>query len=265
LTEATLVAVKSEVLGEGAPVGTLVAVKSEVLGEGNPAARLVASKLEVLYSIFVPPAPPFYNGLTLPSLVGQGWSFHKKPIWSTGVASHVSGRSTRYQQYQYPLWEFEALWNGLSSANPDATGFGAQSLETLMGFFLQVYGQYEPWLFVDPSDYSVPITELQAIGDGSTTTFVLTRAMGGYDEPVPWVTAVSEVQVGGSELFSGFTFSAPNILTFSTAPIANAHVNVAFTFAFICRLMDDQLDFSEFMTMLFELQTFKFKSVRYLS
>ena len=37
---------------------------------------------------------------SFPSLAGQGWSVHKKPIFSTIVASHVSGREVRDALYQ---------------------------------------------------------------------------------------------------------------------------------------------------------------------
>ena len=243
---------------------TLAAVKSEVLAQGAASARLAAVKSEVLYSLLHPPIPSTFSGLTLPSLAGMGWQFHKMPTLSTGTASHVSGRSTRWQNYQYPIWEFQALWNGLTSASPDVTGLGAQSLQSLLGFFLQVYAQADPWLFVDPSDYSVPLSYTQATADGSTTTYSLVRDMGGFLEPVPWVTSISEVQVDGVTQYSSqVSFTQPNTLTFVTAPSDHSPINVAFEFAFIVRCLSDELEFSEFYSQLFELGTFKFRSVRY--
>ena len=55
-------------------------------------------------------APP-----TLPTLAGQGWSVHKTPLFSTLVASHVSGREVRDALYANPIWRFELTFDGLAS------------------------------------------------------------------------------------------------------------------------------------------------------
>ena len=52
---------------------------------------------------------------SLPTLAGLAWSRHKKPGFSTRVASHVSGREVRVALMSYPLYEFEAVYNGLAS------------------------------------------------------------------------------------------------------------------------------------------------------
>src|SRR5579862_2349234 len=44
---------------------------------------------------------------SFPTLAGLGWSVHKKPVFSTVVASHVSGREVRDALYQNPIWQFE--------------------------------------------------------------------------------------------------------------------------------------------------------------
>src|SRR5579862_6276302 len=94
---------------------TLVSVKRETLYQGAASAKLVGVKREVLYSLLAPPTPSAFSGLTLPNLTGMGWEFKKSPTWVTGVSGHVSGRSTRWQSYQFPIWTFQALWNGLTS------------------------------------------------------------------------------------------------------------------------------------------------------
>jgi hypothetical protein len=72
---------------------------------------------------------------SLPSLAGLSWSRHKKPGFSTRVASHVSGREVRVALMSYPLYEFEAVYNGLaSSATPSFIGLGAASLQNLRVF-----------------------------------------------------------------------------------------------------------------------------------
>ena len=87
----------------------------------------------------------------VPSLAGQGWSVHKKPMFSTIVAAHVSGREVRDALYANPIWQFELTFDGLDLAGR-AIPARAQSLQTLMGFFLQCQGQYGTFLYVDPTD-----------------------------------------------------------------------------------------------------------------
>ena len=120
---------------------------------------------------------------SLPSLAGLSWSRHKKPGFSTRVASHVSGREVRVALMSYPLYEFEAVYNGLaSSATPSFTGLGAASLQSLMGFFLQLQGQFGTFLYTDPDDTTVT-GQAFATGNGTTTAFTIERSLGGFLVP----------------------------------------------------------------------------------
>src|SRR5579871_6282717 len=159
-------------------------------------------------------APP-----SLPALAGLSWSRHKKPQFSTRVASHASGREVRVALMEYPLYEFEAVYNGLSSAASPAaaqTGLGAASLQTLMGFFLQLQGQFGTFLYVDADDNTVA-GQVFATGDGSTRSFTIMRSFGGFLEPVGWVTTLSNVYLNGVRT-SGYSLTTPNTLVFTTAP-----------------------------------------------
>ena len=72
--------------------------------------------------------------LTFPALMGQGWSVHKRPTWTTLVAEHVSGREVRDQLWQNPRWEFELLFDGLDGTpSGQYEALGAQSLQQLLG------------------------------------------------------------------------------------------------------------------------------------
>ena len=50
--------------------------------------------------------------LLFPSLVGQGWSVHKKPKFDTRVAAHATGREARVNKYLTPMWDFELTFDG---------------------------------------------------------------------------------------------------------------------------------------------------------
>jgi hypothetical protein len=201
-------------------------------------------------------APPFF-----PALPGLGWSVHKKPTFSTVVAKHVSGREVRDPLYQYPLWQFELKFDALGSDTINYPGAGALSLQTLMGFFLQCQGQFGTFLYVDPTDNSV-VNQNFAVGDGATTTFAMARGLGGFLETVGWVTNVSQVSVGGATLSAGWSLTAPNTLSFSTAPAVGALIGASFAYAFECRFDDDSADFEQFMHNLWRVDSLTFRSVR---
>ncbi len=198
---------------------------------------------------------------TFPTLPGQGWSVHKRPSFATIVASHVSGREVRDALYQNPIWMFELTFDGLASDSVSYPGLGADSLQNLMGLFLACQGQFGTFLYVDPTDNAVSAQNI-AFGDGSTTTFTFARTLGGFLEPVGWVTSVSQVTVGGVAQSSGWSLVAPNSLVFAAAPASGALIGASFAYAFQCRFDDDAADFEQFMQNLWTLQNLKFRSVR---
>ncbi|MGB6536638.1 MAG: DUF2460 domain-containing protein [Xanthobacteraceae bacterium] len=199
---------------------------------------------------------------SLPALSGLSWSRHKKPGFSTRVASHVSGREVRVALMAYPLYEFEAAYNGLTSSASLFAGLGASSLQTLMGFFLQLQGQFATFLYEDPDDNAVG-GQAFASGNGSTTSFTMMRALGGFLEPVGWVTNVANVYLNGTaQAASTYSLATPNSLNFTTPPASGVVVSADFSYAFNCRFLDDQMDLEEFMSNLWKLESMKFRSVK---
>jgi hypothetical protein len=198
---------------------------------------------------------------SLPSLPGLTWSRHKKPGFATRVAPHVSGREVRAALMSYPLYEFEAVYSGLTSSVSAFAGLGASSLQTLMGFFLQLQGQFGTFLYADPDDQAVT-SQAFATGDGATTSFTIQRTLGGFLEPVGWVTTLSNLYLNGVLQTTGFTLTMPNTLAFTAAPASGVILSADFNYAFNCRFLDDQMDFEEFMSSLWKLDSMKFRSVK---
>jgi len=201
---------------------------------------------------------------SFPNLAGQGWSVHKKPTWSTIVAPHVSGREVRFANYRYPLWDFELTFDGLTNLAAPPTNYanlGASSLQSLMGLFLQCQGQYSTFLYTDPTDNAVTAQAI-ATGDGETEIFTFVRSLGGFTEPVGWVTSVANVYLNGFAQGAGWSLVSPNSLVFATAPSVGAAISADFTYAFECRFDDDNEDFEQFMSGLWKLESLKFRSVR---
>src|SRR6478752_1549297 len=196
-----------------------------------------------------------------PTLAGLGWSVHKKPVFSTLVANHVSGREVREALYQNPIWQFELTFDALSSSPTLYPGAGANSLQALMGFFLQMQGQFGTFLYTDPTD-SAATNVTFAVGDGATRIFTFSRFMGAFLEPVGWVTSVSNVLLNNVSQASGWSLSAPNSLVFAAAPGSGISIAATFTYAFECRFDSDDQDFEEFMSNLWRVDSIKLKSVR---
>ena len=198
---------------------------------------------------------------SFPTLAGLGWSVHKKPVFSTIVASHASGREVRDPLYQNPIWQFELTFDAMDSTANTYPGAGANSLQALMGFFLECQGQYGTFLYDDPTDSAV-INGALAPGDGSTTTFTFIRYVGAFSEPVGWVTSVSNVYLNGVNQASGWSVSTPNSLVFASAPGSGVAISATFAFAFECRFDSDDQDFEQFMSALWKAESVRFKSVR---
>jgi hypothetical protein len=197
---------------------------------------------------------------SFPALAGQGWSVHKRPTFSTRVASHVSGREVRQPLYAYTLYEFELTLDGLASGTA-YPGLGNASLQSLMGLYLQSEGQYGTFIYTDPTDNAVTGQGI-ATGDGTTTAFTFIRALGGFVEPVSWVSSVANVFVNGTVQANGWSLVQPNTLSFTSAPESGQVITADFSYAFLCRFLDDQTDFEEFMNGLWQMQSLKFRSVK---
>jgi hypothetical protein len=170
---------------------------------------------------------------SFPTLPGQSWSVHKRPTFSTRVASHVSGREVRSSLYADTLYEFEVSYAGLDSAGV-FTGVSAVSLQTLMGFYLSCQGQFGTFLYTDPTDNAV-MSQTIALGDGATTSFIFQRSIGGYSEPVSWVGAASAVYLNGATIPSA-GLSAPSAPSLSqvaggTLGAATAYVKTTYVTA----------------------------------
>jgi hypothetical protein len=202
-------------------------------------------------------APPSF-----PTLSGQSWSVHKRPNFSTIVASHPSGREVRYANFLYPRWQFELTYDGLTNAGsgPFASGLGVDSLQTLIGFQLQMQGRYSTFLYTDPTDNTVVAQPLSQ-GDGVSAVFPFARSLGGFLEPVGWVTSVANVYLNGVAQSGGWSLVSPNWLSFFSPPGVGIPISADFSYAFQCRFDDDMLDFEEFMSTLWQLGSLKFRSV----
>jgi hypothetical protein len=196
---------------------------------------------------------------TFPSLPGAAWPVTKRPITATRVEAHASGREVRSPLYPAALYEFGLPVEGLT---PDGSfpGLGSGSLQALLGLYVQCRGTWGTFLFTDPTDGAVTNQALAA-GDGATTAFPFVRTLGGLTETVGWVTGVTRVTVAGQVRTTGWSLTAPNLLAFATAPAAGAVIAADFTYAFLCRFLDDGIDFEHLMQGLWAAKSVRFRSI----
>ena len=238
-------------------------VLAEEATTGSPAARLDQVLVEYAISYSVPPMIPTvaFPDFTL-AANGAGWSVHRSPTWSTQIAAAVSGREVRNPNYVLPLYAFELTYDALLSGGAPVGALGAQTLQALMGFFLQMQGQLFGFLFTDP-DFCQQAAGLCGAGNGSATTFPLVRSVGNYTEQVQAANVVTAVYVNGVALASSaWALSNGNELVLSAAPANGALVTADFSYYFVCRFTDDVHDYEEFMAQLHTLKSCKFRSVR---
>ena len=71
---------------------------------------------------------------------------HYRPQFTTGVAEHASGRTSRIARVSAPVYEIEIAFDLLRMATPYT------ELQSVLGFVAARFGQAEPFIFAAPPD-----------------------------------------------------------------------------------------------------------------
>jgi uncharacterized protein (TIGR02217 family) len=196
--------------------------------------------------------------LTLPSLGGIAFPQKRMPHWNTIKQDALSGKRTRYQLYSYPIYKYEIP---LSFLRSDSVNLEWQ---TLLTFINSVLGATQVWQYLDPIDNAVT-SQVFGVGDGTTRTFQLVRAMIGigdsFVEPVflPITGFTVSINAVPTVAFTQGT-SNPGAITFNTAPASAASLTWTGSFYWPCRFDEDDIDFTRFMTNLWEIKVLKFST-----
>lgn len=193
-----------------------------------------------------------------PTLPGLVWDFKRAPLHKTTMTETVSGREYRARRMAAPRYLYKATYEFLR----DGIG-GADELRTLMGFFNQRSGQYDSWLFSDPSDKTASSQNF-GIGDGTSTVFQLVRTLGGNTEPVYAVNGAPLIYRDGALLTPGthYSINANAGVTFVTAPTAGDVLTWIGNFYWRCRFVNDQMEFAQFSNRLWTLKACDFITVK---
>ena len=202
------------------------------------------------------PDPTPGSFASFPTLSTLGWSLIARPRMASAIAERVSGRSSRAQRRAYALYEFELVYD-LLRADSHA------ELQQIAGFFASQSGAALPFWFLPPNFGAVLAGPL-GVGDGSTTSFPLQRAMGAYTEPVQATSGVTDVYLNGVAQVGGWSVTlgyAPSIV-FAAAPAAGVGVSADFQALWLCRFAEDVADLENFMALLWKFGTCKLQATR---
>ncbi len=195
---------------------------------------------------------------TFPQLAGVKFTVNKGPTWNTIVKQAASGRQVRVSLQSSPIWKFKLAFEVLfdkSAATSD--------VQNLWAFFNAVGGQFNQFYFLDPYEHAV-LNQGIGVGDGVTTSFQLTRTVGaGTDypwiDPVYGVSGEPTVYLNGEE--TTVTLGAYGVISFATPPAAGSAISWSGTFMFLCHFTQDDLQPSQLMKSLWNLDGLTFESL----
>lgn len=197
------------------------------------------------------------SALVFPSFPGLGYGVHRIAIWRSLVQSSASGKEISVGYMSYPLYQWKLDFNVLRST------LTLPELNSLQGFFNKMSGRVDTFLFTDPEDNAVVDMQF-GTGDGANKIFPLTRALGGYTEPVQSLNGAIVVKVNGvtKTLTTDYTINSLGVVSFVVAPANTAVITWTGSFYYRCRFLKDQLDLVQLFNQLWESKGLTFQSVK---
>lgn len=181
--------------------------------------------------------PRFPDGLSYQSRGG--------PRYSTGIVAVRSGYETRNQNWTYPLHIYDAAKDNRSMAE----------IDILLNHFHACAGMYYGFRFKDWTDYKSTTSDIGsttsnldqviAIGNGTTTSFQLKKVytVGNISrsrkisKPVPGTVSIAVNSVASTDWTID---NSTGIITFATAPAADAVITAGFEFDVPVRFGSDE-------------------------
>lgn len=199
--------------------------------------------------------------------VTKALPFKKWPEYSTLKDTPASNRGEFAASLTpFPVWNFELDVPFL----PGRLNDPSSPVALVVGFWMQMRGQYDTFLYPDLSDNTViapapmynAATGLQT-GDGSATVFWLLRSVAGGLDLIQNVSDAPKIYINGTlQSSSSYSISGTGAVTFSSAPANGAVPTWTGSFYFRCRFKDDALtDLQMIAPSIWECKTFSFHSV----
>lgn len=200
------------------------------------------------------------SNAVFPTLAGLTWDVGKKPFWHTLVHEATSGKELRVALMSYPLYQFTLSYD--SSKGGFLRADANAEFQNIIGFFNARSGSFDSFLYNDPTDHAVTAQQF-GTGDGATTVFQITRAYGGFTEPVQNVNGSPSIYDNGSLVNpANYSISSIGVITFNGPPPVGHSLTWSGNFYYRCRFLQDAVDFNNFMYLLWELKQVQFQSVK---
>lgn len=159
---------------------------------------------------------------------------------TTGIVQSTSAGTATITAY--PNGWFRCTVTGTATVNNSTITVGSGA--AVRNYSLYIWGAQAELSSTASSVYVVTTSVITsypgafiAIGDGSTTTFQLTRPVGPYYEPIqnPQANTVA-IYVNGTPKTLGTDYTISNgLITFTSAPAASSWITSNFTFFYRCR------------------------------
>ncbi len=192
-----------------------------------------------------------------PTFPGLTFNVTRSPVWSTTTRTSVSQREFRAANASFPLYKVKLIYEVLRQTT------GYTEFSQLTGFFNQMFGSFDSFLWTDPDDNT---TTAQTIGtgDGASTQFQLVRTFGSFVEPVFDTNSVPQIYVNAVLKTAGtdYSISATGLVTFTVAPGAALPITYTGTYYRRMRFAQDAAEFTKFMQNLWNLKTLEMVSVK---
>jgi uncharacterized protein (TIGR02217 family) len=210
---------------------------------------------------------PYYPSIDPAGLGVRGltWPIKRHPEWRTQIHEATSGKEFRLAYWTYPRWHYEISYNYLKDNPDDLYEQNTDTdLRTLEGFFLQMQGSLNPFLFFDPSDNTVQ-GQIIGTGNATQTQFQMVRTFGGFIEPIqaPFGNPAINVYLNGTlQAATSYSIGSTGIITFNTAPGSGVVITADFSYNFTCRFEKDMLELENFMFQLWSLKQVEIISVK---
>jgi uncharacterized protein (TIGR02217 family) len=204
------------------------------------------------------------SSLLFPTLPGQLFTVARAPIWNTGIVDAPCGMSGRMAYQQYPRYQWTVSWEVLR----DTAAVALSELALLMGLFTAVRGQWDTFLYSDPTFNNVTAEPI-GTGNGVAVAFPLVAgyraapAAAGIPELIENLNGSPTLALSGTTISSGlYSIGPTGIITFNTAPAPGVPITWTGAFYYRCMFSADTAEFAQFMQDLWEMKKLSFESIK---
>jgi len=191
------------------------------------------------------------SGLLFPTLLGQTLNLERSYQWNTGKQRALSGKGSTIAYRGYPLihyeLEFEVLFDNITPSD----------LKALVGFFNQVMGGFDSFLYSDPEFNSVPSSAPQQFGTGNGTAgpfqlvgFYQNSGGPGTAEMIQNLNGTPVLYDNGSAITAtNYTIGPTGIVTFLSGhfPVTGHALTWSGNFYNRCRFDEDDIPWKKFL------------------